>query len=196
MIVGVHSAARAAMPRNVESDRIRRGAKPSACNACALVSPPSGVYSHLSREASGLIPPQAGHPATNSSHHAQLPIGGGSKKCVGGQYAASKNPCGVRSHCRRLWRERRQFKRSRWAGEPTMRTYIVFSAIAVALLSCGGGDDKSTTGQSTPPPQGQHQLTVIVQGKGRVTSAPSRIDCDSTGVSQGFSTCGGDFADR
>ena len=76
-----------------------------------------------------------------------------------------------------------------------MRTYIVFSAIAVALLSCGGGDDKSTTGQSTPPPQGQHQLTVIVQGKGRVTSAPSRIDCDSTGVSQGFSTCGGDFAD-
>ncbi len=39
-----------------------------------------------------------------------------------------------------------------------------------------------------PPPSGQHRLTVVVQGKGRVTSAPAGIDCDST-------TCSANFAD-
>ena len=39
-----------------------------------------------------------------------------------------------------------------------------------------------------PPPPSQHRLNVIVQGKGRVTSSPGGMDCDS-------STCAADFAD-
>ena len=35
-----------------------------------------------------------------------------------------------------------------------------------------------------PPPPNQHRLNVIVQGKGRVTSSPGGLDCDS-------STCAG-----
>src|SRR3954469_6365810 len=38
-----------------------------------------------------------------------------------------------------------------------------------------------------PPPAANRHLTVVVQGKGKVTSAPAGIDCDST-------TCGADFA--
>src|SRR5438552_11416554 len=38
-----------------------------------------------------------------------------------------------------------------------------------------------------PPPPNQHRLNVIVQGKGRVTSSPGGLDCDS-------STCAADFA--
>jgi hypothetical protein len=38
-----------------------------------------------------------------------------------------------------------------------------------------------------PPPPSQHRLNVIVEGKGRVTSSPSGLDCDS-------STCAADFA--
>jgi hypothetical protein len=37
-----------------------------------------------------------------------------------------------------------------------------------------------------PPPEGQHRLTVVVQGKGRVTSSPAGLDCDSA-------TCTADF---
>jgi hypothetical protein len=38
-----------------------------------------------------------------------------------------------------------------------------------------------------PPPPSQRRLTVIVQGKGRVTSSPAGLDCDS-------SQCSADFA--
>lgn len=38
-----------------------------------------------------------------------------------------------------------------------------------------------------PPPLGTHRLTVVVQGKGRVTSSPTGLDCDS-------SSCSADFA--
>ena len=37
-----------------------------------------------------------------------------------------------------------------------------------------------------PPPPDKHRLTVIVQGKGRVTSSPSGIDCDSAQCSADF----------
>jgi hypothetical protein len=42
------------------------------------------------------------------------------------------------------------------------------------------------SGAPPPPPPGLHRLTVIVQGKGRVTSTPGGVDCDST-------TCYSDF---
>ncbi len=37
-----------------------------------------------------------------------------------------------------------------------------------------------------PPPPGKHQLVVVVQGKGRVTSSPAGIDCDSGTCSSAF----------
>jgi hypothetical protein len=46
----------------------------------------------------------------------------------------------------------------------------------------------SATFARQAPPPGSHRLTVIVEGKGRVVSSPSGIDCDS-------STCSADFAD-
>jgi len=42
--------------------------------------------------------------------------------------------------------------------------------------------DVSATFANTPPPPppGKHQLVVVVQGKGRVTSSPAGLDCDSS----------------
>jgi List-Bact-rpt repeat protein len=56
-------------------------------------------------------------------------------------------------------------------------------------LTMDADRDVSATfsGAPPPPPPGLHRLTVIVQGKGRVTSTPSGVDCDST-------TCYTDFS--
>jgi hypothetical protein len=74
-------------------------------------------------------------------------------------------------------------------------TGAVFVGWAGACSGTGGCDltldadrDVSATfAVATPPPQGQHRLTVVVQGKGRVTSSPTGIDCES-------SSCSADFA--
>ena len=71
----------------------------------------------------------------------------------------------------------------------------VFLGWAGACSGSGGCDltldaDRevsATFAAATPPPQGQHRLTVVVQGKGRVTSSPAGIDCES-------STCIADFS--
>jgi hypothetical protein len=61
--------------------------------------------------------------------------------------------------------------------------------------ACGGSggcdlamdDDRDVSAVfSGSVPTGSHRLTVIAQGKGRVTSSPSGIDCDSA-------TCSADF---
>ena len=72
-------------------------------------------------------------------------------------------------------------------------TGAVFVGWAGACSGSGGCDitldadrDVSAT-FAPPPPQGQHRLTVVVQGKGRVTSSPAGIDCES-------STCIADFS--
>lgn len=49
-------------------------------------------------------------------------------------------------------------------------------------------DVSATFAVAPPPPVGKHRLTVVVQGKGRVTSSPSGLDCDS-------SQCSSDFTD-
>ena len=49
-------------------------------------------------------------------------------------------------------------------------------------------DVSATFAVAPPPPVGKHRLTVVVQGKGRVTSSPSGLDCDS-------SQCSADFTD-
>ena len=49
-------------------------------------------------------------------------------------------------------------------------------------------DVSATFAVAPPPPVGNHRLTVVVQGKGRVTSSPSGLDCDS-------SQCSANFAD-
>ena len=68
-----------------------------------------------------------------------------------------------------------------------------FMSWAGACSGTGGCDltldadrEVSATFVATTPPPAQHRLTVIVQGKGRVTSSPSGLDCDS-------STCAADF---
>jgi len=48
-------------------------------------------------------------------------------------------------------------------------------------------DVSATFAAATPPPRGQYRLTVWVQGKGRVTSSPAGIDCET-------SSCSADFA--
>jgi len=44
-------------------------------------------------------------------------------------------------------------------------------------------DVSATFAATTPPPPGQHRLTVWVQGKGRVTSSPAGIDCEASSCS-------------
>jgi List-Bact-rpt repeat protein len=68
-----------------------------------------------------------------------------------------------------------------------------FVAWSGACSGAGGCDltldadrEVSATFAATPPPQGQHRLTVIVQGKGRVTSSPAGLDCDSSACSADF----------
>jgi len=62
-----------------------------------------------------------------------------------------------------------------------------FMSWAGACSGTGGCDltldadrEVSATFVATTPPPAQHRLTVIVQGKGRVTSSPSGLDCDSS----------------
>jgi len=55
-------------------------------------------------------------------------------------------------------------------------------------LTLDADREVSATFAALPPPSpNQHRLNVIVQGKGRVTSSPGGLDCDS-------STCAADFA--
>src|SRR5205814_2337020 len=49
-------------------------------------------------------------------------------------------------------------------------------------------DVSATFSAATPPPQGQHRLTVWVQGKGRVTSSPAGIDCETASCSADFAS--------
>ena len=75
-------------------------------------------------------------------------------------------------------------------------TGAVFAGWAGACSGIGGCDltldadrDVSATfAAATPPPQGQHRLTVVVQGKGRVTSSPAGIDCESLSCSADFTS--------
>jgi hypothetical protein len=68
----------------------------------------------------------------------------------------------------------------------------VFTGWAGACGGSGGCDlsmeaDRDVTAAfSGAVPPGSHRLTVIAQGKGRITSSPSGIDCDSA-------TCSADF---
>ena len=63
-----------------------------------------------------------------------------------------------------------------------------FTGWSGACSGAGGCDltldaDRQVTaifGAAAPPPQGKNRLTVVVQGKGRVTSSPAGVDCDST----------------
>jgi hypothetical protein len=67
-----------------------------------------------------------------------------------------------------------------WAG--------ACSGIGACDLTLDADRDVSATfAAAPPPPEEKRRLTVIVQGKGRVTSTPAGIDCDS-------STCSADFA--
>jgi len=75
-------------------------------------------------------------------------------------------------------------------------TGAVFVGWAGACSGTGGCDltldadrDVSATfAAAVPPPQGQHRLTVVVQGKGRVTSSPAGIDCESSSCSADFTS--------
>jgi len=44
----------------------------------------------------------------------------------------------------------------------------------------------ATFATAPPPPPNKHRATVVVQGKGRVTSAPAGLDCDSATCSANF----------
>jgi len=49
----------------------------------------------------------------------------------------------------------------------------------------GSGRERDIRGHDPAPP-GQHRLTVWVQGKGRVTSSPAGIDCETASCSADF----------
>lgn len=67
-----------------------------------------------------------------------------------------------------------------------------FTGWAGACGGSGGCDltmdaDREVSAVFSGPPAGNHRLTVIAQGKGRVTSSPSGIDCSDS------ATCSADF---
>ena len=66
-----------------------------------------------------------------------------------------------------------------------MRPLIV-SAIVLAFCVACGGDSTTPAGNVNQTQPGQHKLTAVVEGQGRVVSTPAGIDCTSGSCSAQF----------